>query len=210
MRNRSDRRIPDEYERYALRGPRGSRVGAGLVYVSTNFVFDGEKDEPYHEFDAPAPISVYGLSKLAGEHEALQAHPDCYIVRTAMIYDDVGRNFVNTMKRLMSERDTISVVDDQFGNPTYAPDLAAGILRLIRTHPPGTYHLTNRDSTSWFGWASEIRKLGGYDCDVQPTTAAEYQRAASPPTNGVMTSIAARDVQDFMPVWQDALRRCLA
>lgn len=186
-----------------------SQVGATLVYVSTNFVFDGNKSEPYHEFDTPAPISVYGASKLAGESELAKSIEFAYIVRTAMVFDEVGRNFVNTMKRLMQERDSISVVDDQFGNPTYAPDLAVGIMRLLSDRPPGTYHLTNTGSTSWHGWAMEIQRLTSFSCEVNPIDAASYQRAAAPPANGVLRSIAWPDAEQVMPHWTDALARCL-
>ena len=185
-------------------------IGAKLVYISTNFVFDGKLDRPYHEFDDPAPISVYGASKLAGEREALAAHPDCYVVRTAMVYDETGRNFVNTMRRLMTERDEISVVNDQFGNPTYAPDLARGLIELLDSRPPGIYHLTNNGSASWFDWALEINRIGGFDCDIRPVSAAEYQRAAAPPANGVLTSVAWPGGASAMPDWRDALRRCLS
>ena len=186
------------------------QVGATLVYFSTNFVFDGKLDRPYHEFDDPRPISVYGASKLAGEREALVAHPDCYVVRTAMVYDETGRNFVNTMRRLMTELDKLSVVNDQFGNPTYAPDLARGLIDLLNARPPGVYHLTNSGSASWFEWALEISRIGGFECEIRPVSAAEYQRAATPPANGVLSSIAWPEGASAMPDWRDALRRCLS
>ena len=186
-----------------------ARIGAQLVYVSTNFVFDGELDRPYHEFDQPNPMSVYGASKLAGEREVLRQGSAAYIVRTAMVYDETGHNFVNTMKRLMAERESISVVADQFGNPTFAPDLATGILELLRFRPPGTYHLTNTGSTSWHGWASEIARLTDFGGSVEPIDAASYVRAATPPANGVMTSLAWPEAIEHLPDWRDALARCL-
>ena len=106
-----------------------------LLYVSTNFVFDGTKPVPYHEFDMPAPFSVYGASKLAGEREVLAATSRCFIVRTAMVYAREGRNFVTTMQRLMADRDRITVVADQFGNPTFASDLASAIIELTDRAP---------------------------------------------------------------------------
>ena len=185
------------------------RAGATLVYVSTNFVFDGLKSAPYHEFDRTNPLSVYGESKLAGEREAIHCCRSCYVIRTAMVFDESGRNFVNTMLRLMSERSAVNVVDDQVGNPTYAPDLAAGISRLVRKMPPGTYHLTNKGSTSWFGWANEIRRLRNVDCTVQPTDGASFERAAAVPGNGAMESLAWPEAAEIMPEWRDALARCL-
>lgn len=206
-------RIEDAYAINAL-GTRhvasaAARTGATLVYVSTNFVFNGTKAEPYHEFDAPNPINVYGASKLAGELEAGRAECDVYIVRTAMVYAEEGHNFVNTMRRLMAERDELTVVSDQFGNPTYAGDLAVGIISLISTCPPGTYHLTNAGAASWFEWAEAVRDIGGFATTVRPIPASEYQRAATPPANGVMTSIALQGSGVELPEWRDALRRCL-
>lgn len=184
-------------------------IGAELIYISTNFVFDGSKTDPYHELDDPAPISVYGASKLAGERECWQATKRCHVVRTAMVFDAEGVNFVNTMRRLMTERDTLTVVDDQYGNPTYAPDLAGGILQLIERAPYGTYHLTNTGSTSWFGWAMAIKEIAGIKCAVRPIPASEYQRDAAPPANGRLMSLALPNLGIALPDWQDALRRCL-
>ena len=185
------------------------RVGARLVYISTNFVFDGTKTGPYHEFDEPNSLSVYGASKLAGEREAIQGCRDSYVIRTAMVYDETGRNFMNTMLRLMSERSEISVVDDQYGNPTYAPDLARGIATVIRRMPAGIYHLTNRGTTSWHGWATEIARRRGLSCVVLPTDGASFERAAQVPANGTMTSLAWPESAEIMPHWTDALARCL-
>jgi dTDP-4-dehydrorhamnose reductase len=184
--------------------------GAQLVCVSTNFVFDGLKRSPYHEFDIPAPISVYGASKLAGEAEARLATARCHVVRTAMVFAPEGRNFVTTMQRLMAERDRLTVVDDQFGNPTYAPDLAAAIVDLIDRAPFGTYHVTNAGSASWFEWAREIAAITGSRTDIQPIPAADYRRDSTPPANGVLESLTLPQLGIELPDWRDALRRCLA
>jgi dTDP-4-dehydrorhamnose reductase len=185
-------------------------VGARLVYVSTNFVFDGEADEPYHEFAKPAPISIYGASKLGGEDAVRTLCPKHYVVRTAMVYDENGRNFVNTMLRLAQTHDSLTVVNDQYGNPTYAHDLALAIWKLIEQPSYGTFHLTNQGETSWFDWAVEIFRLSEVDIRVEPIPAASYQRAARPPRNGVLANLAgaARGIE--LPHWQDALARCLA
>lgn len=185
-------------------------VGAQLVYVSTNFVFDGAMERPYHEFDSPAPISAYGASKLAGENEALRATADCYVIRTAMVYAREGRNFVNSMLRLFADRDQLSVVNDQSGNPTFADDLAVGIVRLIETGPPGIYHMTNSGAASWFEWADEIRRISGSKVHLTPILAAEYRRDASPPSNGILESVFLPDLGISLPDWRDALRRCLS
>jgi dTDP-4-dehydrorhamnose reductase len=179
------------------------------VYVSTNFVFDGEMSRPYHEFDTPNPINVYGASKLAGEVETREALERAYIVRTAMVFDEVGRNFVNTMRRLMAERPRLTVVADQVGNPTYASDLAAGIIRLVGRAPYGTYHLTNGGVASWFEWAQTVAELTGSTTEIVPIPASEYQRAARPPANGSMISLALPSLGVCLPDWRDALSRCL-
>ena len=183
---------------------------AQLLYVSTNFVFDGSKTSPYHEFDDPAPISVYGASKLAGEAEARATSARCHIVRTAMVFAPQGRNFVVTMQRLMGERDRLTVVDDQYGNPTYAPDLAEAIVKIVDTAPFGTYHVTNSGSASWYEWAREIASVTGASTTIDPIPAAEYQRDATPPANGVLESLALPRLGIVLPDWRDALRRCLS
>lgn len=185
-------------------------AGAALVYLSTNYVFDGEDPEPYHEFATPRPISVYGRSKLAGEEAVRALAPRHYIVRTAMVYDETGRNFVNTMLRAAAERPSLTVVADQRGNPTYAGDLAAAIYRLIAQPAFGTYHLVNEGSASWYEWAIEILRLAGIATPVEPIPAAAWSRLARPPANGVLANTAAAALGITLPPWQDALARCLA
>lgn len=187
-----------------------SQASASLVYVSTNFVFDGEAAEPYHEFVATNPISVYGASKLAGERAVRALCPRHYIVRTAMVYDETGRNFVNTMLRLAEERPSLNVVADQVGNPTYAADLAGAIWRLIEKPAYGTYHLTNEGTASWFDWAVATLQATGSSTPVEPVPASAYQRLARPPRNGALANVAAARLGIRLPVWQDGLRRCLA
>ena len=182
---------------------------AQLVYVSTNYVFDGAKREPYHEFDPPAPISVYGASKLAGEVEALAATGQCFVVRTAMVFALEGRNFVRTMQRLMAERERLTVVNDQFGNPTYAPDLAEAIATIVEVAPYGTYHVTNAGSASWYDWACEIKSMTAATTTIEPIPASAYSRAATPPANGVLESLALPRLGIELPDWRDALQRCL-
>ncbi|MEX1158715.1 MAG: dTDP-4-dehydrorhamnose reductase [Thermomicrobiales bacterium] len=185
-------------------------VDARLVYISTNFVFDGSKPHPYHEFDQPAPISVYGASKLAGELEARAATSRCFVIRTAMVFAPQGRNFVLTMRGLMAERDRLTVVDDQFGNPTFAPDLARAIVSLVGRAPFGTYHVTNAGSASWFEWAREIASISGATTRIEPIPASAYPRSATPPANGVLTSLALPQLEVVLPDWREALRRCLS
>lgn len=184
-------------------------VDAEFVCVSTNYVFDGASRWPYHEFDLPNPISVYGASKLAGESEARAATHRCHVVRTSWLYGRQERNFVATMRRLMSERDALSVVADQTGNPTYVADVASALLKIVESGLYGTWHVVNSGETSWHGWATEIAAQTGATTAVEPIPAAEYPRAATPPANGTMTSLVLPGIGVEMPDWRDALTRCL-
>ena len=184
-------------------------AGASLLYVSTNYVFDGQSAEPYHEFMCPAPISTYGASKLAGEAAVRALISRHYVVRTAMVYDEVGRNFVTTMLRLAETREALTVVADQRGNPTYAGDLAEAIYRLVESEAFGTYHLVNQGTASWYEWAVETFRIGGRQVAVEPIPSSEWPRDARPPANGALTSLAAPALGITLPPWQDALHRCL-
>jgi dTDP-4-dehydrorhamnose reductase len=127
-----------------------------------------------------------------------------------MVFARQGRNFVLTMRRLMDERDNLTVVDDQFGNPTFAPDLARAIVTLAEQAPFGTYHVTNAGSASWFEWAREIASISAATTRVEPIPASAYPRSAAPPANGVLTSLALPQLGFVLPDWRDALRRCLS
>lgn len=184
-----------------------------LVYLSTNFVFDGAKPpgEAYHEWDRPGPLSVYARSKLAGEDEVRRHAPRHLIVRTSQVYAAEGRNFVRTMLRLADEgRTPLRIVADQSGQPTYAADLAKALLKLVRTQAWGTYHLTNGGACSWHEWAVEIFRLAGRAVAVEPIAAREFVRAATVPANGVLANWAAAALGVTLPDWRDGLRRCLA
>jgi dTDP-4-dehydrorhamnose reductase len=185
-------------------------VGAELVQVSTNYVFDGAKADAYHEFDHPNPCSVYGASKLAGEAEAFAATSRCFVVRTAWLYAPQGRNFVLTMRRLMAERPVVRVVNDQWGNPTLAEDLAVGIAEIVASASYGVYHVVNRGVASWYDWAVEIARQTEAAVAIEPIPAAEFPRAATPPSNGTMTSLVLPGLGVELPDWRDGLRRCLS
>lgn len=170
-----------------------ARTGAVLLHVSTDYVFAGDAAAPYAE-DAPtAPRSAYGRTKLAGEQAVLKALPDHgYVVRTAWLYGTGGPNFVRTMIRLAGERDTVDVVDDQRGQPTWSADLAGLLLALGRgalagTAPAGIYHGTSSGETTWYGLTREIFRLLGTDPDrVRPTTSAAFTRPAPRPAYSVL------------------------
>ncbi len=165
------------------------KASAWLVHISTDYVFDGEAAEPYAEDATPDPRTAYGRTKLAGEDAVREVLPDShFIVRTAWLYGRNGSNFVKTMLRLEQERDTVSVVDDQWGQPTYSRDLAQQIVRLMERHPdPGTFHGTNSGATTWYGFTQEIFRLAGADpARVLPTTSAEFTRPAPRPAYSVL------------------------
>ncbi len=164
-------------------------TGAWLVQVSTDYVFSGDDVGPYAEDAEPNPQSAYGRTKLAGELAVREVLPDRhYIVRTAWLYSPHGANFVKTMLRLANERETVSVVDDQIGQPTSADDLADQIIRLLDARPPaGTFHATNAGTASWFEFAQAIFQLAGHDpTRVVATSSAEFIRPAPRPANSVL------------------------
>jgi dTDP-4-dehydrorhamnose reductase len=181
-------------------------TGSTLVQVSTDYVFDGRGDRPYPE-DAPtAPINAYGRTKLAGERAA--AGVGGYVVRTAWLYGANGGSFARTMARLAGERDTVSVVDDQIGQPTWTGDLADRIIALAASGaPPGVYHGTNAGTTTWYGLAREVFTLLGLDPDrVRPTTSAAFTRPAPRPAYSVLGHDGwARAGLPPMRDWRDAL-----
>jgi len=179
---------------------------AGLLYVSTDYVFDGSKREPYLESDRPNPVCVYGKSKLAGEvvvRELLTRH---YVVRTAWLYGPGGRNFVTKILELAADREELSVVTTEVGSPTYAPDLAAAIARLIQHSLYGTYHLVNEGSCSRFEFAERILELAG-KTHVALQGAQRYERLAAVPANAALRNLAASTQLGItLRPWQEALR----
>lgn len=171
------------------------RTNARLVHISTDYVFDGTLDRPYIESDIPAPQSVYGASKLAGEHEALALGTSATIVRTSWVCSENGSNMVKTIMRLAGTRTELAFVDDQVGNPTFTADLAPMIRRLAVDRRSGIHHVTNQTSTSWYGFAREVVAAMGKDPDmVRPITTAELQppRPARRPANSVLDNMVLR------------------
>lgn len=181
-----------------------AKAGARLVAISTDYVYDGTKRTPYVESDPVAPLSVYGASKLAGEHEALSATPDAVILRTAWLYGE-GKNFVRTMRRLAEERSELRVVSDQVGSPTSAEDLARAIRAVLDTAAAGVYHAVNSGSCSWYEFAVTIVQMAGLERKVVPVVTAELARPARRPARAVLdcSRLAALGIR--MRPWQDAL-----
>lgn len=182
------------------------RCNAALVYISTNEVFDGTKDAPYLEHDAPNPINAYGKSKLAGEWYTRHLLEKFYIVRTAWLYARGGGKFPDKILELAQRLPTLSVVRDEFGSPTYVPDLAEAVARLLTTGQFGIYHLVNAGACSRYEWAVEILRRANVTRPVKPITLAEYSRASAPPPNGALENFAAATMLGItLRPWQDAL-----
>jgi dTDP-4-dehydrorhamnose reductase len=168
------------------------RVGAWVCHISTDYVFDGTKPDPYVEWDQPNPVSMYGRSKLGGEREL---GPGDTIVRTSWVCGFHGGNMVKTILRLAGEHDTLSFVDDQRGHPTFAEDLAAVVRRLVVERRPGLFHVTNQGAVSWYEFAREILSAAGLDPDrVRPIATADLDppRPAPRPANSVLDNAALR------------------
>ncbi|MFD9125789.1 dTDP-4-dehydrorhamnose reductase [Kitasatospora sp. NPDC059571] len=190
-------------------------TGARLLHVSTDYVLPGDTDRPCPESAATGPVNAYGRSKLAGERAVLELLPDTgYVVRTAWLYGDHGPNFVATMLRLAAVRDTVDVVDDQHGQPTWARALAGRLLALADTPdaPAGIYHGTSAGRTTWHGLARETYRQAGLDpARVRPTTSAAFPRPAARPAYSVLGHDRwAGAALDPLGPWQDDLARALA
>ena len=182
-------------------------VGAKFVHVSTDYVFSGEGDTPFCEYDAVAPQSVYGKTKLAGEKFVEQFCSKYFIVRTAWLYGYEGNNFVKTMVRLGKENGAVKVVNDQKGNPTNAADLSHHILTIAPTCEYGVYHCTGNGECTWYEFAKEIMALAGVDATVSPCTTAEFPRPAKRPAYSCLENMMLKaTVGDNMRHWKDALK----
>lgn len=193
-------------------GPRNlaiasEEVGAKLVQVSTDYVFSGVGNKPLTEYDLTAPYSVYGKTKLLGENYVREFSSRYFIVRTAWLYGYVGHNFVYTMRRLGKEKDMITVVNDQRGNPTNANDLAYHILKLIETEEYGIYHCTGKGECTWYDFAKMIIELSGEKCEVKPCTSEEYKASAKRPEYSSLDNMMLRNtIGDEMRDWKDAIK----
>ena len=183
---------------------------AKFVYISTDYVFDGEKDEPYEVDDCTAPQTVYGATKLEGENRVRHTCPKHFIIRTAWVFGKNGNNFVKTMLRLGSERENINVVCDQFGSPTYTKDLAKLVCDMISTDRYGTYHATNEGYCSWADFAFEIMKQANLNARIVPIPSSEYPAKAHRPANSRLSKQKLID-NGFAPLpdWENALARFL-
>lgn len=184
-----------------------AQAGARLIYISTDYVFDGRGTRPYVETDPPNPISAYGESKCAGEQRALACCENTLVVRTAWLYGRHGKNFVKTMLQLAAERPCLKVVADQQGCPTFSEDLAGMIHRLMAHPARGILHVTNEGHCTWHEFATEIVRLSGHRVPVEPITTADMPRPAQRPAYSVLSSDRLHHLGFRMPSWQDGLQR---
>jgi len=185
-------------------------VGAKLVYLSTDYVFDGESNVPYHEFKPTSPLGIYGKSKLAGEKYVTSLSTKYFIVRTSWIFGSNGNNFVETMLKLSQEKDRLNVVNDQRGCPTYSVDLANCIINMIKTDYYGIYHVSNSGSCTWYEFAIAIFEEAGIKIQVNPVSTEEFPRLARRPSYSVFDHMALRlNGLPDMRHWREALRSYL-
>lgn len=188
-------------------------AGTRLVHVSTDYVFDGRSPVPYKETDETNPVNCYGASKLEGEKRCLQKNHQSIIIRTAWVYSEFGNNFVKTMIRLMKERESLNVVNDQVGAPTYAADLAEAILQIFVSGnwTPGIYHYSNQGKISWFDFASAIREETGSLCQVNPIPSSQFPTPAKRPSFSLLDTRKIRTTFSLeIPDWRSSLKRCLS
>jgi len=183
------------------------QCGTKLLHISTDYVFDGEQAEPYTEEDAPHPISVYGRSKLAGEEGIQCSMQDFIIVRPQWLFGPRGKNFVSTILGIARDRDSINVVNDQWGSPTYSKDLAKAIRLLIDHDARGIYHVSNRGRATWYDLAKKAIEFMELGTKVVPVGTDEFPRPAPRPKNSILSTRKFTDVTGkLMPVWQISLQ----
>lgn len=187
--------------------------GGWMVQVSTDYVFDGTHHTPYVETDTPAPDSVYGSTKLAGELGVTKFCKRAMIIRTAWLYSTFGNNFVKTMIRLGREREELGVIFDQIGTPTYAADLASVIMTAINKGiVPGVYHFSNEGVISWYDFTKAIHRIAGINtCHVRPLHTAEYPTPANRPAYSVLDKTKIKETYGVeIPYWEESLEKCIA
>ena len=191
--------------------------GIRFIHISTDYVFDGMLSSPLREIDPVNPLGIYGKSKLGGEMLALQ-YQETLIIRTSWLYSSFGNNFVKTMLRLGKEKESLTVVADQVGSPTYAADLAVAIMQIITRvesgqskYTPGVFHYSNEGACSWFDFASEIMQSAGLSCHIIPITTSAYPTAAVRPAYTVFNKEKIKGEYGIViPWWKDSLKNCLS
>lgn len=188
------------------------KMGTVLIHVSTDYVFDGETNIPYGEDDFTNPAGVYGASKRKGEELALELNPKTVILRTSWLYSEFNKNFVKTMLNLFETKDELSIVADQFGQPTNANDLAEAIMNIIETEPKqyGIFHFSNYPETTWYNFACKIAELSGAGIKLNPITTEEYPTPAKRPARSTMSLDKIEEVYKIQPkYWEHSLQDCV-
>ena len=186
---------------------------AKFIHISTDYVFDGKGGKPFTENDQTNPVNFYGQTKLSGELNAIKENEETIIIRTAWVYSSFGNNFVKTMIRLMNERESIGVINDQYGCPTFAADLAQAIMQIIvgNNFIAGIYHYSNKGKISWYDFAKEISQQINSHCVVNEITTSQFPTPASRPSYSVLdTSKIAETFNITIPEWKESLQKCLA
>jgi len=186
--------------------------GLKVVHVSTDYVFDGTNYVPYSEDQAVSPNTVYGKSKLAGEQALMETCEQAVILRTAWLYSSFGNNFVKTMIKLGTERDSLNVIFDQIGTPTYAADLADTILKILshETFTPGMYHFSDEGVCSWYDFTKTIHRIAGITCDVRPIETKDYPARTPRPHYSVLNKAKIKATYGItIPHWEESLERCM-
>ncbi len=192
-----------------------NEIGCKFIHISTDYVFDGEKKQPYLPTDTINPLNVYGASKAAGERLVAEKSNDAIIIRTSWVYSSHGKNFVKTMLRLMSEREEINVVYDQIGCPTYAADLAEAIMKIVLTNNKENtstklYHYSNTGNISWFQFAQAIQEIANKNCVVKPIPSSAYPVPAKRSNYSVMdTTDIEKDFGIEIKFWKKSLEKCI-
>ena len=184
-----------------------------FMHISTDYVFNGKATRPYLSTDQTNPVNFYGSAKLSGEQMAIALNDKTIIIRTAWVYSSFGNNFVKTMMRLMKDRESIGVVNDQLGSPTYAGDLAEAIMHIINQDHfiPDVYHYTNEGITTWYNFAKEIAMLIKTKCVVNPISTEQFPTLAARPAYSVLNTEKIQSIFNLqIPNWQDSLQKCLA
>jgi dTDP-4-dehydrorhamnose reductase len=184
-----------------------------LIHVSTDYVFDGTANFPLDENATTAPINVYGQTKLAGEIACLHEAPRSIIIRTSWVYSHFGNNFVKTMMRLMSEKESLNIVEDQIGSPTYAADLAQAIVDILNTKDwhPGIYHYTNEGQLSWYQFAKDIKAILNLNCQLNGIPSVAYPTPAKRPAFSLLDTTKIKSVYGLhIPNYLARLQTCIA
>lgn len=187
------------------------KLDCKMVYISTDYVFDGQGERPWEPDDKQDPLNVYGVTKYEGELAVCNTLEKYFIVRIAWVFGVNGKNFIKTMLNLAKTRDTLSVVNDQFGSPTYTYDLARLLVDMVLTEKYGFYHATNEGICTWYEFACEIFKTAGVNVTVNPCTSDQFPAKAKRPSNSRMNKDKLTENGfDKLPTWQDALARYIS